>query len=404
MPRIVATLLLGTAAAFEDNGCSQEGFRADGPAQRVLLTGAVEALGAMCLDGSPAAYYIQPGSGDGVNKWYIHHEGGGWCESMDDCLGRAGTNLGSSKFCPESGDLGGGYLSTDAKENPVMYNWNHVMLHYCDGASFSGNNATSTTYKGTQLFFRGKRVREAMAQDLFESRGLASATDLVVSGCSAGGLATFLHTDQWCDELLSRNPGAKCVGLPDSGFFLDYQDPQVQCTPESGSSSKLGDTINGNYHCGLKWSFAMQNATAGVHQECIAAHTGEEWMCMFAEHASEHIRTPIFAMQSEYDSWQTGHVQGTGGAAKTQEMGDNITARLQSMLMARNLESGAFLDSCHHHCGAWNSIRIDGDLISDALQKWYDGIGVKGSKKLWNQNQPFPCDACCKPDAESLIV
>ena len=47
-------------------------------------------------------------------------------------------------------------------------------------------------------------------------KGLSDASDLMVSGCSAGGLATYLHTDQWCDAF----PKAKCAGLPDSGFFL----------------------------------------------------------------------------------------------------------------------------------------------------------------------------------------
>ena len=52
----------------------------------------------------------------------------------------------------------------------------------------------------------------------------------------------------------------------------------------------------------------------------------------------------MFALQSQYDSWQTGHVQGPdGGDAKTQELGNNITSRIQSMLMANNKESGVFL-------------------------------------------------------------
>merc|ERR1711998_279952 len=101
-------------------------------------------------------------------------------------------------------------------------------------------------------------------------------------------------------------------------------------------------TINGDYHCGLKWTYTIQNASAGVNQDCIAAHKGEEWKCMFAEHSAEHIRSPVFAMQSQYDSWQTGNVQ---GHATTQQLGDNITARIQTMLMKYNNESGAFLDS-----------------------------------------------------------
>lgn len=44
-----------------------------------------------------------------------------------------------------------------------------------------------------------------------------------------------------------------------------------------------------------------------------------------------------------------------------------------------------------------NEIRIDGDLVSGAIQKWYEGIGTPNNKKLWNQNKPYPCDACCKP-------
>ncbi|CAK9004260.1 Pectin acetylesterase 5 [Durusdinium trenchii] len=362
---------------------------------KVELTEAA-AKGAVCLDGSPAAYYLLKGTGDGINKWYVHHEGGGWCESLDDCLGRSKTDLGSSARYPEKIPLNGGYFSKDPQDNPLMYNWNNVFMKYCDGASFSGNNDTVTKYQNTSLFFRGKRIREAIVKDLMEQHGLNQATDLMVSGCSAGGLATYLHADQWCEALQAANPSAKCAALPDSGFFLDYQDPEVPCTPPS----LLGTTINGDYHCGLKWTFHIQNATAGIDSKCVAKHTNEEWKCMFAEHAAEHIQTPVFAMQSVYDSWQVGHVEGTGGSTKTQMLGKNITERLVKNLLGKNPKSGAFLDGCYHHCGAWNLIRIDGDLVSTAIQKWYDGLSTEGNKRLWNQDRPFPCKDCCSPGAE----
>merc|ERR1719183_1221361 len=100
------------------------------------MTDAAKSNGAQCLDGSPGAYYLQKGTGDGVNKWYIHHQGGGWCESMDDCLSRSQGGLGSSKGFPATANLGGGYFDTDATQNPLMFNWNHVYMRYCDGASF----------------------------------------------------------------------------------------------------------------------------------------------------------------------------------------------------------------------------------------------------------------------------
>jgi len=387
--------ILGLLWAFRVSAESQEKHE---------MTEAAERAGAVCLDGTPPVYYLRRGSGSGVNKWYLHHQGGGWCESLDDCVARSKTDLGSSSKYPATASMTDGYFSTDAAVNPLMYNWNHVLLMYCDGASFSGNNATVAVHKGTKLHFRGQRIREAIEQDLLQNQGLGNASDLIVSGCSAGGLATFLHTDQWCESLHAVRPLAKCVGMPDSGFFLNYQDPEVRCSPDSSAPGLLTETINGNYHCGLWWTFHIQNASSGINQRCLAQHANEEWRCMFAEYAAEFMHSPVFALQSMYDSWQTAHVQGTGGAAKTQVLGKNITERLLKSLLAKNPRSGAFLDSCWHHCGSWNSIRIDGDLVSVAVEKWYHGLGRAGNKRLWNQNRTFPCEECCQPDEATLFV
>ena len=63
----------------------------------VLLTQAAEQQGARCLDGTAPGYYIERGSGTGVGKWMIHWQGGGWCTSEADCVGRSHGDLGSSK-------------------------------------------------------------------------------------------------------------------------------------------------------------------------------------------------------------------------------------------------------------------------------------------------------------------
>jgi hypothetical protein len=39
----------------------------------------------------------------------------------------------------------------------------------------------------------------------------------VISGCSAGGLATFLHVDNWA--ALPKLSAAKIRGMPDSGAY-----------------------------------------------------------------------------------------------------------------------------------------------------------------------------------------
>jgi len=328
----------------------------------------------------------------------VHHQGGGWCEGYADCVARSLTDLGSSKAYPPNVTEDTGYFSTDATTNPLMSNWNMVLLKYCDGASFSGNNATVNVdpATGTKLWFRGARVRALMQQSLF-AKGLAKATELVVGGCSAGGLATYLHTDQWCDALKARSPGAKCVGMPDSGFFLDFQDPRAKPFT-AGEGGALGATNKGNYHDGLKWVFELQNATSGVSADCIAAYPEEEqYRCMFAEHSAAHQHSPFFPLQSKYDSWQTGHVLFDGSnATSVNTLGANITSRLLALSKA-NTGWGGFIDACHHHCGAWDSIRIDGDLVGDALVKWYAGVDDPTAKKVWNQDEVYPCAACCKP-------
>ena len=40
----------------------------------------------------------------------------------------------------------------------------------------------------------------------------------ILTGCSAGGLATFIHCDDF-RNLLPKSAGVKC--MPDAGFFMD---------------------------------------------------------------------------------------------------------------------------------------------------------------------------------------
>ena len=46
-------------------------------------------------------------------------------------------------------------------------------------------------------------------------------------------------------------------------------------------------------------------------------------------------------------------------------------------------------------------IRIDGVLVAEAFQTWYEGLGASGTsvppKTLWEQGQTYKCDDCCKP-------
>ena len=58
-------------------------------------------------------------------------------------------------------------------------------------------------WKGTTLYFRGFKILQATLDSLMKA-GMSSATDVILTGCSAGGLATYLHAQYVYDQLPSQ--------------------------------------------------------------------------------------------------------------------------------------------------------------------------------------------------------
>eukprot|EP01043_Picozoa_sp_COSAG02_P043935 COSAG02_NODE_3870_length_6117_cov_7.546195_3_plen_129_part_00 len=107
-------------------------------------------------------------------------------------------------------------LSLSLADSPPI-----VRCRYCDGGSFSGNRETEFhNANGTSVWFRGHAIVQAIQDSLIADNGLASATDVVVSGCSAGGLATYLQCDNWAERVAEVAPQAKVRCMPDSGKLL----------------------------------------------------------------------------------------------------------------------------------------------------------------------------------------
>jgi hypothetical protein len=171
---------LGDASAL---GASADGFSLE------LLADA----SALCLDGSPGGFYRRPGVGAGASTWVIEMEGGGWCVSVADCQGRAKTAIGSSKKWPQTGCPGmdggsNGMLSNDCAVSPFC-NATAVHMNYCDGASFASSRGYDSS---SGLHFAGANILNATVSRLLKL-GLGDATEVILKGCSAGGLAVYLH-------------------------------------------------------------------------------------------------------------------------------------------------------------------------------------------------------------------
>ncbi|KAL0366373.1 UNVERIFIED_CONTAM: Pectin acetylesterase 11 [Sesamum radiatum] len=178
-----------------------------------LLTSAVS-KGAVCLDGSPPAYFFQKGSGDGADNWLVYLEGGGWCASHVGCDQRTRTVVGSSKLRKGAAYFGQ-ILSSDQTINPDFYNWNIVSVVYCDGSSYMGDVEGNTDIKR-----RGARIFDGIMEDLL-AKGMKNAKNAILSGGSAGGLGAILHCDGF-RALIPTASRVKCIS--DSGFFIHAKD------------------------------------------------------------------------------------------------------------------------------------------------------------------------------------
>ncbi|KAK8914604.1 hypothetical protein KSP39_PZI024269 [Platanthera zijinensis] len=346
--------------------------------------------GAVCLDGSPAAYYFSPGFGSGVNNWLVHMEGGGWCSNEEECIGRKSNSRGSSKNSEQmsfSGILGGSQQS-----NPDFYNWNRVKVRYCDGSSFTGDSVNPA--KG--LFYKGSRIWFAVVDELL-AKGMYKAQNALLSGCSAGGLASILHCDKFRD-LLPATTKVKCFS--DAGFFIDAKD------------------ISGVER--IKSFFQNVMVTHGSSQNLPAACTARltPSLCFFPQYVVQTLRTPLFVLNAAYDAWQIKNIlapssSDSSGAwskckldikacspAQSQTIQGFRAEFLNAVSGLRNSPSaGLFIDSCHAHCqsgreAVWQdtgSTLVANTAIGKAVGDWF--FDRKATKLI--DSCSYPCNPTC---------
>ena len=324
-------------------------------------------LEAICLDGSPAAYYFEDGN-EKTLKWFIFFEGGGWCHNLETCFERASSHLGSSKQYPTELSLEStmNYFSKNNSKS-IFYGWNIVFVKYCDGGSFTGDNAT--VYNGTKLHFKGKYIVLSLIEEM-KKIGCLNATDIVIGGLSAGGLSAVTHVDRFAASF----PNALVTGLPDAAFFLPV------------------DKSSCNYLHQMKNIYEMMNASDGIHPRC--RQSGINYKCMFAFNILPYVISPLFILQSRYDIFVLPFIGcvSLSNVKKSKEFSMEFTLQFYRSFQNSSSYSAAFLDSCPHHgpdnihwvnFDAWNVIPSRTNETGHTLyRRWYHEI-----KKSYKNDQ-----------------
>ena len=339
---------------------------------------------ALCLDGTKGAYYVHEGTQK--NKWILSFEGGGWCgssaglsETLEDCLGRSRTDLGSSAKYHDTWAQYDGILSDNVQND--YREWSIVFLKYCDGTGHQGYRKEAVLYKGKSLFFRGHNVTTGQLGSLNSLYQIFSAaTDIIVTGQSAGGLATF----SWTNYIRSKAAAStRVLSLPDSGIFLDST-----------------NFVTGRNEYSLQFKNFMRFSNDEIDPpgaECVAAHPDEKWKCMFAEYSHSFITVPLFAIQSPYDTWSMRYILGIfcedGGAfvgcgegqMRYLEDYHKNTSVVLKAIAANGKKNGYWAPSCANHVySVWNALydstyRVPANSVNSlmhGISEWDQGLPV----------------------------
>jgi O-palmitoleoyl-L-serine hydrolase len=248
---------------------------------------------AKCLDGTNAGFYAQlaPNPEDSL-RWVIYLDGGGECDTEDACVYQTESALGSSKYFANESDPSGWYLASDyCPYNPTFCGWNHVKDPYCTQDLHSGQ-VTEATDATWGLYFSGHLVLEATLNALDKPPyNLVDATDIIVSGASAGGIGVWMNVDY----IKNRYPKAHVTAATIAGhyFYASYYEGENHT--ESGGMADFRESA---------WPTTYALYDAYVDESCKEAFEAASMSpaaCMLSNNSFPYIESDSFVIQSQTD-------------------------------------------------------------------------------------------------------
>lgn len=177
------------------------------------------------------------------------------------------------------------YEASQIFADPEFADYTAVYAMYCDGGSWTGNLATPVTVGNATIHYKGRPLLDALIDWALDG-GLSTASNLLYGGCSAGGLTSYLHADYVASRM---PPSVKTVAIADAMFSANTK------------------TWNGgdNFPASMEWGFKAWNASGSTNDACEAAYgASDAWQCFFGQNVAKHVQTPMFVLNSKYDSWQ----------------------------------------------------------------------------------------------------
>lgn len=264
-------------------------------------------------------------------------------------------------------------------------------IKYCTGDSWTADNATVAVVNGSSVYFRGRRLLDALLDDLMP-RGLSSSPQVLVAGCSAGGLSAYTHVDYIASRV---PPPAVVLGLADAMFALER-------TAWPGPNTTT--------YVVQMFEFVASNwnpSGAPVNAPCLA-HFGASGRvhCLWGATAARFVATPMMVVNSKYDTWQEKSILGLDTTACPATVsregvitlctpahadmaafwvayGDALTAALAALPP----RFGAFITNCPAHCetgNGWGNPSTGAvATLGQAVAAWYPEAVAHSRDPAW---------------------
>jgi hypothetical protein len=229
---------------------------------------------------------------------------------------------------------------------------------------------------------------------LIANNGLSSASELILSGCSAGGLGVFENTD----FVASLLPSVAVVGNPQAGYFGSQfitfakfvelgagEQPWLCSTGQDCLASVAAlDDAGGSE---ISWRVNMSQYEPPAETACKIAN-GETVLpsglsvCGAVTQYYPYTTSPMFVSEMTTDGIHLGAMGGLTGGAKSSAQGEEYIKYLSFILgssLTENIISGEkqgdglWAPACVDHCMSWlHGSRLVGGLSHyEVFGNWY---------------------------------
>jgi len=175
-------------------------------------------------------------------------------------------------------------------------------------------------------------------------------------------------------------------------YFLDHENTTVGEKPFTDSSVEMVDMVNATF-----------GDDGGLMKSC---HDGllergmDVRLCIMAEHVIEFVKTPVFAFNSKFDSFQLENIlqaynfTDDNDREADLQYGVDFVEQLQPLM--DDSKNGAFITSCICHGCPWEALQIDGKNSFAHYGQWVDEV-INGDGGGGGESH-FTIDASVEPN------